>query len=99
MGSSSVPGLATRRPAATSRSVTEIEVLGLATRIFIEKRLSLQGAAAGARPQAARHRLGPCHDLLAVGQGEAAAGQHNTAIYDDGLDLVARRTVHQDAVD
>jgi hypothetical protein len=30
-----VPGLATSLPAATSRSVTPVEVLGLATRIFI----------------------------------------------------------------
>ena len=35
MGSSSVPGLATSLPAATSRSVTPVEVLGLATRIFM----------------------------------------------------------------
>ena len=35
IGISSVPGLATSRPDATSRSVTPVEVLGLAIRIFI----------------------------------------------------------------
>ncbi len=35
IGISSVPALATSRPDATSRSVTPVEVLGLAIRIFI----------------------------------------------------------------